>query len=151
MKGFSFERQLSAYIRHNASSADSITGDRFRVSGEKVLEIGNNVTLTWEGIEFEEEGEVLLEIEGRTSLPVNSIHIRFSSPTEGVISAIAEFRGGPESSQRFPVCIPASAGTLSLVFLPGSRFDLYAFRFIRTKCTNDAERDTMSVDSGCES
>lgn len=129
MKGFSFEKQQHAFIRHCAGSADSIYGDSFVRAGEAVKEIGNNVTLTWNDMDFGGDSNVLLEIEGRTKLPVNTISIRVKNAEGKEKLSVAEFAGRGHGVQRFRIDVPDGNCTVSFVFLPGSSFDFDAFRF----------------------
>ena len=137
MKGFIFEKQQNAFIRHSAGSADSIYGDSFSRAGEAVNEIGNNVTLIWNDMDFGGEGAVLLEIEGRTKLTVNTISIRIRNQQGKEIVSIAEFDGKRDGIQQFRVNVPDGNCTVSFVFLPGSSFDFDSFRFQR--CENWTE------------
>lgn len=129
MKGFRFEMQPNAYIRHTAGSADIIYGDSFRREGGSVTGIGNNVTLSWTDMDFGGAGEVSLEIEGRTPLPVNTVSIRIRNTGGDETVSAAEFAGNGPQTQRFRLNVPAGNCTVSFVFLPGSSFDFGAFRF----------------------
>ena len=131
MKGFSFEKQQNAYIRHSAGSADSIYGDSFSREGETVKKIGNNVTLIWNDMDFGGKGEVLLEIEGRTNLAVNTISIRIKNKQGEEVVSVAEYDGKRYGVQQFRVTVPDGNCTVSFVFLPGSSFDFDSFRFQR--------------------
>lgn len=131
MKGFSFEKQQNAYIRHSAGSADSIYGDSFSREGETVNKIGNNVTLIWNDMDFGGKGEVLLEIEGRTNLAVNTISIRIKNKQGEEVVSVAEYDGKRYGVQQFRVTVPDGNCTVSFVFLPGSSFDFDSFRFQR--------------------
>ena len=131
MKGFSFEKQQNAYIRHSAGSADSIYGDSFSREGETVKKIGNNVTLIWNDMDFGGKGEVLLEIEGRTNLAFNTISIRIKNKQGEEVVSAAEFDGKRYGVQQFRVTVPDGNCTVSFVFLPGSSFDFDSFRFQR--------------------
>ena len=133
MKGFRFEKQVNAYIRHTAGSADAIYGDSFRREGESVKEIGNNVTLSWTEMDFAGAGEVVLEIEGSTPLPVNTVSIRIRNGSGDETVSAAEFAGDGEKTQRFRLKAPAGNCTVSFIFLPGSSFDFNAFRFCRSE------------------
>ena len=132
MKGFIFEKQQNAFIRHSAGSADSIYGDSFSRAGEAVNEIGNNVTLIWNDMDFGGAGDMLLEIEGRTKLPVNTISIRVRNKQGKEVLSVAEFVGKRHGIQQFIVNVPDGNCTVSFVFLPGSSFDFDAFRFQRS-------------------
>ena len=137
MKGFVFERQMNAYIRHTAAGADVIYGDCFRQEGDAVNGIGNNVTITWNDMDFGEERDVLLEIEGFTKLPVNTINIRIKNDQgeEGVYAA--DFIGQKTETQLFGFRVPAGKCSVSFVFLPGSSFDFRAFRFHKAESWTD--------------
>ena len=131
MKGFVFEKQEKAYLYHPASGADSIYGDNFRVKGEAVTEIGNNVTLTWTEMDFGEAGKVNVSINGGTRLPVNTITIRIKNELgDETVSAI-DFTGTQMGEHFFTLDVPAGKCTVSFIFLPGSSFDFNAFRFSR--------------------
>ena len=129
LKGFVFEKQEKALIRHAAAGADSIYGDSFRTEGDSVCGIGNNVTLSWENMNFGEGGEGEIEIEGNTPLPVNTIMIRIRTEDGTETTQPAEFRGDGGRKQRFPIHIPAGRCSVFFVFLPGSRFDFDGFTF----------------------
>ena len=131
LKGFFFEKQANAYIEHPATGADSIYGDSFRREKKTVAEIGNNVTLTWEDMDFGNCMNTVLEIKGRTELPVNTINVRIrNSQGEETVTA-ADYTGSGGRIQRFHVKVPSGRCTVSFVFLPGSAFDFTAFRFYR--------------------
>ena len=129
MKGFTFEKQRNAFIWHSAGSADSIYGDSFSREGDAVNRIGNNVTLIWKDMDFGSDGDYLLEIEGRTQLPVNTVSIRIANSHGNETLSIAEFKGQLHGVQKFRVRAPEGNCTVSFVFLPGSSFDFDGFRF----------------------
>ena len=131
MKGFIFEKQANAYLRHTAASAETVYGDCFQRSGDAVTGIGNNVTLTWTEMDFGREGETFLEVEGSTTLPVNTICIRIRNEKGEEKTTAADFSGPGEAKQTFRVVVPDGKCTVSFVFLPGSSFDFRAFRFYR--------------------
>ena len=131
LKGYSFEKQENAYIDHPAGSADSIYGDSFRREGDTVSDIGNNVTLTWEDMDFGDVGSAVLEISGRTELPVNTINVRIRNNQGEETVTAADYKGTGDSVQRFEVNVPSGLCSVSFVFLPGSSFNFTAFRFSR--------------------
>jgi len=137
LKGFVFEKQEKAWLRHDAAGADSVYGDSYRIDGSSVREIGNNVTLTWDGMDFGEGGEVTVGIEGRTPLPVNTVMIRITGEDGTEMTEPAEFRGGGEHLQEFRVRVPSGRCSVSFVFLPGSSFDLDGFAFSRAGTGQD--------------
>ena len=139
MKGFVFEKQMNGYLPFHAGSADSIYGDSFRCSGNSVTGIGNNVTLTWHELEFGEAGDMLLEIDGRTCLPVNTISIRIKNRQGEEVTGIADFSGNDGRKQRFHVRVPEGICSVSFVFLPGCSFDFNGFRFYRPENWTDGK------------
>jgi len=132
LRGFVFEKQEEAWIYHTASDADYIYGDSFRTEGSSVCGIGNNVTLGWEEMDFGEDGVITLEIEGKTSLPANTIMVRFRKKDGTETTEHAEFAGNGEHKQRFRVKVPGGKCSVSFVFLPGSNFDFDGFVFRRS-------------------
>ena len=139
MKGFVFEKQTGAWLNHTAGSADRIYGDLFRVDGSSVKDIGNNVTLTWEDMDFGGEEEVFLEVRGHTPLPVNTITVRIRNGQGNETTGLADYAGDGQAVQRFPIRVPAGNCSVSFVFLPGSAFDFDSFQFKKA-----TELDRMS-------
>lgn len=129
MKGFRFEKQEKAWLCHEASGADTVYGDSFRKEGASVRGIGNNVTLCWDGMDFGEGGDALLEIDGSTDLPVNTIMIRIRKEDGTETAETAEFTGNGGQKQSFRIRVPSGPCSVRFVFLPGSRFDFHRFVF----------------------
>ena len=129
LKGFTFERQSRAFTSHAAAEADAIYGDSFIRDGSAIREIGNNVTLDFEDMEFDGTGRSMLEITGSTPLAMNTITVRMKGENGESVTGIAEFAGGGEKNQRFAMHVPEGSCTVSFVFLPGSHFDFEGFRF----------------------
>ncbi len=127
MKGFSFARQSRACRFNAAGEADSVYGDSFRRDGSAVREIGNNVTLQFEHMAFEKEGEVTLLLEGQTSLPENPVHVKVTGPNGEMKTSMCLFKGGDRGAQAFPLAVFPGECRVDFVFLPGSQFDFYGF------------------------
>ena len=132
MRGFIFEKQLNSYLLHTAGSADMIYGDQYKTDGNRITGIGNNVTLTWNHMDFDGVRAPAVEIEGCTSHAVNTISIRVRNEQGEESTSIAEFTRDGGSRQRFRISVPGGSCSVSFVFLPGSAFDFHAFRFYRT-------------------
>ncbi len=128
-RGFRFERQSRAFIRQEAESADEIYGDSFRKKDGWVLDIGNNVTLSWEDMDFGERKEAGLVIEGRTPLETQAVTIRMENAEGESRTEMVCFRRGDGEKQRFRISVPGGNTKVHFVFLPGSRFDFRAFCF----------------------
>ena len=132
LRGFRFEKQSRAFISHSAAEADRIYGDSYTAGKDSIRGIGNNVTLSFDEMDFEDVQEAHLEITGYTPLHVNTITIRFTVPDGSTHTQIADFRGtgdGIPTSQVFSVRTPGGPCSVSFVFLPGSQFDFDSFRF----------------------
>ena len=129
LRGFCFQNQSFAYIPHNAADADSVYGDSYIINGKAVTGIGNNVTLTWNNMDFGEAQQSVLEISGSTPLPLNTIHISIRNEQGETVSTVADFYGNMGSEQRFKVPVLPGSCTVSFVFLPGSQFDFHTFCF----------------------
>ena len=129
IKGFYFERQLRALCENSALDADSIYGDSFTRSEGAVEGIGNNVTLSFDNMNFGDEGVKEIIITGRALAASNTIHLRMKNES-GETKEILEF---PKSSEYTKVCFPIEHKKgrydISFVFLPGSNFDFKSFRF----------------------
>lgn len=130
IKGFRFTRLRKAFCRLWAAENDKIYGDDFRAAGKAVERIGNNVTMAFEDMDFGEAGTARLRIRGRSLVPKNSIHIRFSGP-EGDSTQLVEFPASEAPVElEFPLEPVKGARTVSFVFLPGSSFDFESFEFL---------------------
>ena len=129
VKGFTFTRQSRAWLPLRAADADAVYGDSFERTPDAIVNIGNNVTLVYEGMDFGDATRARLILDGATALPVNPVTVRFQSRDGQELTALAQFAGGSRAEQAFDLDVLPGPCTVSFVFLPGSRFDFYAFRF----------------------
>ncbi|MBR1585608.1 MAG: DUF4982 domain-containing protein [Clostridia bacterium] len=132
LKGFFFtpQRRTDRYIR--ALDADQLYGDSFVKDQDAVRGIGNNVTLAFPHMEFPAAGPATLLLEGETPLPVNTVTVRITSETGEETTSLCAFQKSEgKSSQRFRVSVPAGMCTVAFIFLPGSQFEFYGFRFLK--------------------
>ncbi|MCD8142178.1 MAG: DUF4982 domain-containing protein [Clostridiales bacterium] len=129
IKGFRFQRRSWAWDEIAAARYDMLYGDSYRETEDGVLDIGNNVSLVYQEMDFGERGSGTLTIRGRTTLEQNTIHVRFR---QGGVEErrIVEFARQPSwGEQTFhfqPVC---GMQDVTFLFLPGSQFDFQSFRF----------------------
>ncbi len=129
IKGFSFAKQSRAYYDVRALDADSIYGDTFTKTADSVEGIGNNVTLSFEGLDFGDTGAKEVVICGRAPEGTNTIHLRFKNESEEV-KEILEFEKCSDYTERkFVIAERKGIWNASFVFLPGSNFDFETFRF----------------------
>lgn len=129
VKGFSFKKYDKAFTKLDASGADDIYGDDFKIVGKAVTGIGNNVSLVFKEMDFGEEGTTKICIKGRAPKSDNTIHVRFADAS-GEIKNIIEFKKSEEVCERdFEFDKIKGMKDVSLVFMPGSYFDLESIEF----------------------
>ena len=131
LKGFSFTRQEKTYETLYAAQSDSLYGDSFRLEGDRVCGIGNNVTLEYTGMNMGKEGASKLVICGYTPMEKNTIQIRFTSEEEEITQIVEFCHQEEEGVQEFELERVPECQNVSFVFLPGSNFDFYWFRFVK--------------------
>ncbi len=127
--GFEFVQCDRAFEMIRASDNDEIYGDDYRISGPRVEDIGNNVILTFKGLDFG-EGARTITISGRTTNALNSIQLRYTGEDGDQHTQLLDF---PQTydydEQGFPIEPIVGKNDVSFVFMPGSRFDFDWFRF----------------------
>ncbi len=143
LKGFRFEKQSRAWQKQRAADADSVYGDSFERKGEAVTGIGNNVSLTWDEMDFGTEQRAVLTVEGATDLEKNAISVRMENQNGESRNEMIFFLGDGEKEQSFPIRVTQGETKVTFVFLPGSRFDLYGFRFSKEGETGHAGQNGL--------
>ncbi len=129
LKGFIFLKQSRAWMAQSALDADAVYGDSFSRKDDCIADIGNNVSLVYENMDFGESQTALLTIDGVTPLQENPITIRFQNEEGESLAALAQFKGTERGEQTFEVEVLPGVCTVSFVFLPGCQFDFYGFTF----------------------
>lgn len=128
IKGFSFKKRDRAFMEMNASDADEIYGDSFRINGSDIENIGNNVSIEFKEMDFSDKGTGSITICGRAPKN-NTVHIRFSGDGEEIRNVI-EFDCCDEYTYRtFEFDKITGMKDVAFVFMPGSDFDMRSFRF----------------------
>lgn len=129
VKGFTFTRQEKAFSRLYASDCSQVYGDSFVKKGNAIEEIGNNVSLEYNDMDFGEKGIHKVTVCGRTPLDRNTVHIRFTDEN-GTKTQIVEFENAAEYTERsFALEKVTGLKKVEVVFLPGSHFDLKWIHF----------------------
>ena len=106
-----------------------IYGDSYEESSEGILNIGNNVSLVFQEMDFGETGCRRITVTGRTPLENNSIHVRFQGEG-GEVRRILEFQQQENwGCQTFAIEPVYGIQDVTFIFLPGSKFDFSDFRF----------------------
>ena len=129
LHGFYFTRQSRAWLYLKALEADVLYGDSFTRGAEGITGIGNNVSVEFTQMDFGEATSARLTIDGATTLTEQPVTIRFRDAEGQELTALAPFKGGERGRQTFPVDVLPGMCDVSFVFLPGSQFDFYGFRF----------------------
>lgn len=127
--GFSFTRINKAFEQLYVVENRRIYGDSFTVTEKAIEGIGNNVSLEYADMDFEEQGISQITICGRTPLAKNTIHVRFVGEEESV-NQIVEFPHEEEyTAHSFDLQPVKGVQKVVFVFLPGCDFDFEWFRF----------------------
>lgn len=127
--GFSFVPIERAYDTNWVGEDDSVYGDDYRIDGRRVADIGNNVIINYEGLDFGEDGSEALIISGETGNPMNQIQLRYTPAGGAQKTVLLEFQQDGGREQRFDIPKLSGLNDVSFVFMPGSRFDFDWFRF----------------------
>lgn len=127
--GFSFVPIERAYDTNWVGEADSVYGDDYRIDGRRVTDIGNNVIINYEGLDFGEGGSEALIISGETGNTMNQIQLRYTPAGGAQKTVLLEFQQDGGREQRFDIPKLSGVNDVSFVFMPGSRFDFDWFRF----------------------
>lgn len=127
--GFSFVPIERAYDTNWVGEADSVYGDDYRIDGRRVADIGNNVIINYERLDFGEGGSEALIISGETGNQMNQIQLRYTPAGGAQKTVLLEFQQDGGREQRFDIPKLSGVNDVSFVFMPGSRFDFDWFRF----------------------
>ena len=130
IKGFSFETPGKAFETLAARDCDEIYGDSFALADDAVEDIGNNVSLLFRDMDFDKRAAHGITICGHTPNSVNTIQLRFTSETETVLHAIEFIGKDGYNEQSFSLPPIAFRADVTILFLPGSRFNLQWLRFL---------------------
>ena len=131
--GFEFEKYDRTYAENSAADNDNLYGDDYKVNGSCVEEIGNNVVIEFNGLDFA-GGTDKITVTGRTPLDNCTIQLRVNDENGGQTTRLLEF---PHADEYTPVTFDiehiAGKNNIAFVFLPGTQFDMKSFRFTKTE------------------
>lgn len=129
IKGFSFTKFNPSFNVNLASSCERVYGDHYKINGDSVEQIGNNVSLEWKGFDFTEGGTDKLYIVGDAPI-ANSIHLIFTNENKEKVQQLIEFAPSDGYVERtFPIKKMKGEWDLIFIFLPGSFFHFKSFQF----------------------
>ncbi|MGB4659416.1 MAG: glycoside hydrolase family 2 TIM barrel-domain containing protein [Mobilitalea sp.] len=130
VQGFEFNKIQKAYEKLMIQDNTNIYGDSFTITKDAIEQIGNNVMIDFEDMDFGTKGFEKLIICGKSNSDTNTVHVRFSSE-EGNVNQIAEFAYSKDYEEHeFKLDSVKGNQKVSFLFLPGSNFDMKWFRFI---------------------
>ncbi len=130
IKGFYFKKYMKAFQKLSAAEYDTIYGDSFKVNATTIENIGNNVSIIYENMDFGDTGVRSVALCWRSKLPSNSIQIVFTGE-DGQIQKVVFANGSEDyTSAVFPLGEKVSGKkTVSLIFLSGSSIDIAWIQF----------------------
>ena len=131
IKGFRFTRLEKAFQRLSACESDAKYGDSYTVMDEAIVNIGNNVTLTYKDMDFGFHGTSHVALCWRSTLARNAIQFVFSGE-DGESRLMVDVGQALEyENQTFALGSTITGRqTVSLVFLPGCQLDLHWLQFL---------------------
>lgn len=131
IKGFRFKKYQKAFQRLSVTECDGIYGDSFTVMDNTVENIGNNVSILFENMDFGSTGAGSVALSWRSDIPRNSIQIVFEHEEEKIRKKVEIYRAEDYTSAVFPLDGRIfGKGTVSLIFLPGCKLDLAWIQFM---------------------
>lgn len=130
LQGFYCTKLEKAYGKLYAVENNAISGDHFHVGEHYITDIGNNVTLEYQNMDFKESGPTQITICGHSPIPSNTIHIRFFGEDGSEINHMIEFPQSDDYCElTFPISDFTGKGNVNFIFMPGSKFDFEWFQF----------------------
>ena len=130
-KGFYFDKTPKVLAKLRACDASLITGDSFTKTCNAVEKIGNNVTLDFDNMNFENNPCSRITICGRSLKQNNTINIKFFNNDGSSETQSVEFNESSDyEEQTFDLNEFKCNQKVSFIFLPGSNFDFKWFKFL---------------------
>ncbi|MCL1935361.1 MAG: glycoside hydrolase family 2 [Defluviitaleaceae bacterium] len=117
IKGFWFTKINKAYQKNFAVDFSKIYGDSYTIGKDKITNIGNNVTIEFDNMNFSAEKIIIC---GNKK---NSIHLKYDDGNTQILEV-----DGKSKIQKFNV-LGICKQKVSFIFLPGSDFDFEWFKF----------------------
>lgn len=133
IKGFVFAKSPKAFAKLSSLDASSITGDSFKKTEDAVLNIGNNVVIQYDDMDFGSQGTSHLKLLGRAPSWANTIQLRFlpqdDAQAQEIITILEINQCGDYQLFDFDFANVKGLQKVSFVFLPGCNFDFKDFIF----------------------
>lgn len=131
IKGFVFKKFPKAFQRLFAAEFTRISGDSFTIKADSVENIGNNVSIVFENMDFGSTGAGSVQVCWRSGLSKNPILFIAADGTGEIRNMIVVEQASSYTIASFPLegKIDGSK-TVTLSFLPGCKLDLAWFKFL---------------------
>lgn len=130
IKGFCFNKYNKAFQKLHITECDTIYGDTFEVMADAIVNIGNNVSIVFENMDFGKTGTSSVTLCWRSAIPSNSIQLVFTDG-EDKIQEMVIVDGSEDYKNAVFTFNKKIYGkkTVSLLFLPGSSLDISWIQF----------------------
>ena len=129
IKGFVFKKVERAFQKLYGTDCDSIYGDTFSYNNASIVNIGNNVTIEFNALDFGLNSVTCLSIYGKSLTECNSIQLRMITANE-TYQELLEFPFSDTSIERkYSLSAITGITTVQLIFLPGCNFNLNWVQF----------------------
>lgn len=128
LHGFYFDKTSKGTAKLRALDADVISGDTYTQTDDVVANIGNNVSLDFSNMNFEQPVTSLI-ICGKSNNDNNTINIKFTDDNTASVQVIEFPHTDDYVEKEFKINSISGTKKVSFVFLPGSNFDFKYFRF----------------------
>ena len=126
--GFEFINER-AFEKIHAGEKDEIYGDNYDINNNKIENIGNNVIINFNALDFGENGARKIIISGFAPAG-NTVSLRFRQNGGGETTRLLEFiKSTDYITREFDVGEIKGLCDISFIFLPGSNFNFEWFRF----------------------
>jgi len=130
MNGFRFKSKVFDKIPF--ATNNNIYGDNFTIKDNAVENIGNNVNITFAGMNFTENKATNIELRWRSTQDTSTIRMVFTAVSgRETINMLTLPTQADYATVTLPLQVPLTGnGSINFIFLPGSDIDLEWFKFI---------------------
>ncbi len=127
-QGIQFTKLEKAYQKLRAKEKDQIYGDSYKIAENAILNIGNNVIISYDAMDFGENGSSKIKICGKSHIN-NNIHIVFEGEDRNQSQIIDFAYSNDYVVREFELEEVRGLQKVGFLFLPGCNFDFQWFQF----------------------
>ena len=128
-KSIVFEKQEKAFAKLSMADRTTLYGDSFTVAGNTIEQIGNNVTIGFEQMDFTKQRATKITVCSRSPLAKSPVQLRFKTETGDSVQVVEVPGSADYTEQTFDIEPLDGFGAVEFIFMPGSNFDFAWFRF----------------------